>query len=115
VTVLVDAAVLRTAVEDVFTNYVGQEGRGGANGVQKDVLRLLDRALIDGIEAERLRRFLWLNHGHAAVLYGDDGEMQCKDCIPTWDYLRAPIRDVLAAAEKAISPWPAMTLRETRS
>lgn len=48
----------------------------------------------------RLRQELWLGHGHEG-LYGDDGEMQCGRCAPTWDYRRAPIDDVIAAAEKA--------------
>lgn len=39
-----------------------------------------------------LRRFLWLNHGHTGM-YGDDGEMQCGECVPfgAWDYKREPL------------------------
>lgn len=47
------------------------------------------------------RRELWLNHGHATVLYGDDGEMQCGICAPVWDYKRAPLADVERAAREA--------------
>jgi hypothetical protein len=55
----------------------------------------------EGLDVEReLRRELWLHHGHEG-LYGDDGEMQCARCMPTWDYLRAPLSSVLMAAESA--------------
>lgn len=50
----------------------------------------------------KYRRELWLNHGHrGAALYGDDGEMQCHSCMPTWDYKRAPLADVESAAYTA--------------
>lgn len=49
---------------------------------------------------QRLRQELWLNHGHDG-LYGDDGEMQCGRCLPVFDYKRAPLADVIAAADKA--------------
>jgi hypothetical protein len=52
----------------------------------------------------RLRAFLWLNHGHGQSLYGDDGEMQCHLCIPVYDYRRAPLDQIVAAAEAAVSP-----------
>ena len=48
----------------------------------------------------RYRRLLWLVHGHIG-LYGDDGEMQCSLCAPTWDYKRMPLADVEAAANSA--------------
>lgn len=48
----------------------------------------------------RLRRELWLGHGHDA-LYGDDGEMQCSKCLPVYDYKRAPLEQVIEAAETA--------------
>jgi hypothetical protein len=51
-------------------------------------------------ELERkYRTLLWLGHGHDG-LYGDDGEMQCGKCRP-FDYKRAPLADVEAAAERA--------------
>lgn len=31
-------------------------------------------------EIKELRKLLWLCHGHS-VLYGDDGEMQCGECM----------------------------------
>jgi hypothetical protein len=35
----------------------------------------------EGLREKRIREFLWLNHGlHGPSLYGDDGEMQCKEC-----------------------------------
>ena len=50
------------------------------------------RASQDGIEL-RYRRLMWLSHGHAG-LYGDDGEMQCGQCKPTWDYRNDPLEEV---------------------
>ena len=32
-------------------------------------------------EEKTLRRLLWLKHGCSASLYGDDGEMQCNQCV----------------------------------
>jgi hypothetical protein len=54
-------------------------------------------------ELERLRRFLWLHHGHSG-LYGDDGEMQCSRCskFGVWDYRREPLAKLLDAAENAV-------------
>jgi len=40
----------------------------------------------------------WLGHGHGKFLYGDDGEMQCQACGPTWDYKRDPLESVVRAA-----------------
>lgn len=55
-----------------------------------------------------LRRTLWLNHGCVA-LYGDDGEMQCGDCLT--DFKREALSElfvkVLYHAEKVVE-------RETR-
>ncbi len=39
-----------------------------------------------------LRQMLWLNHGHTGM-YGDDGEMQCAECLREygfWDWKRTP-------------------------
>lgn len=49
----------------------------------------------------RIRVYLWLSHGHKGV-YGDDGEMQCGECLPfgAYDYKREPLgklMDVLDA------------------
>ena len=41
-----------------------------------------------------LRRELWINHGCPfAALYGDDGEMQCGQCLI--DFKRMPIADLV--------------------
>src|SRR5436190_15187897 len=57
----------------------------------------------EGLDAEtetRLREFLWRGHGHTHQ-YGDDGEMQCGECIrvgtPPFviDYKRAPLADAI--------------------
>jgi len=42
-------------------------------------------------ENRRLRKLLWLIHGHQG-LYGDDGEMQCGQC--QIDYKRDPIETI---------------------
>ena len=31
-------------------------------------------------EEREIRRILWVNHGHQ-MIYGDDGEMQCGECM----------------------------------
>ena len=43
---------------------------------------------------QKLRRLLWLWHGHDG-LYGDDGEMQCMKCGGL-DFKRAAIADIEA-------------------
>ncbi len=40
----------------------------------------------------RLRKLLWLHHGHGVYLYGDDGEMQCSSCMI--DFKRDPINKI---------------------
>lgn len=47
----------------------------------------------------KYRRMLWLNHGHQG-LYGDDGEMQCAQCRPHWDYKRMPLEQLEAQVHK---------------
>ncbi len=60
---------------------------------------------------KKYRQHLWLSHGHHG--YGDDGEMQCSQCLPfgIWDYKNEPLerveetykavkRAAIAAAEK---------------
>lgn len=54
-------------------------------------------------EVEReLRIHLWLSHGHWGQ-YGDDGEMQCGECMPfgMWDYKREPLEKVVLTAIEA--------------
>jgi hypothetical protein len=47
-----------------------------------------------------LRRLLWLRHGcNPAALYGDDGELQCHECMI--DFLRMPARDIEAVFDEA--------------
>jgi hypothetical protein len=45
----------------------------------------------DPTEADRARQILWLSHGHTALLYGDDGEMQCG----VFDFKRDPFERLL--------------------
>ena len=47
-------------------------------------------------EAETFRRLLWLNHGHEGI-YGDDGEMQCQECLREygfWDWKTIPAAEI---------------------
>lgn len=47
-----------------------------------------------------LRRLLWIRHGcNPAALYGDDGELQCHECMI--DFLRMPARDIEAVFDEA--------------
>lgn len=42
------------------------------------------------------RRWMWLNHGHTGM-YGDDGEMQCSQCLMKygfWDWKRTSIKEM---------------------
>jgi len=60
---------------------------------------------ITSLETEilRLRRLLWLSHGHKH-LYGDDGEMQCNDCTREygfWDWKRTSIDEIECQIYKA--------------
>ena len=49
-----------------------------------------------------LRKYLWLTHGHKGT-YGDDGEMQCQECMRfgLWDYKREPLEKVVRVAIQA--------------
>lgn len=71
----------------------------------------LERQLVQVKQEEReayvdidrkYRKLLWLGHGHLGI-YGDDGEMQCAECIQYGcaDYLRDPLSKVEAAAQSA--------------
>lgn len=53
---------------------------------QREAVRIRNESL----EA-RLRRELWLNHGHTQLYEGDDGQMLCGECAPRFDYKRLPI------------------------
>ena len=44
-----------------------------------------------------LRELLWKNHGHTGQ-YGDDGEMQCSQCMSEylfWDWKRTPVEEIV--------------------
>lgn len=44
---------------------------------------------------KQVRLFLLFNHGHSAP-YIDDGEMQCGECMPIWDYKRLPLKTLIS-------------------
>ncbi|KKM98110.1 hypothetical protein LCGC14_1161210 [marine sediment metagenome] len=64
-------------------------------------------------EAGIFREMLWLNHGHSGM-YGDDGEMQCSECMVDygfWDWKRTPADEIkskmiLANLKKYGNPNP---------
>lgn len=57
---------------------------------------LIERVEIaEGLLAQ-IRFKIWRGHGHVGI-YGDDGEMQCGQCSPNWDYKRAPLMELVNA------------------
>lgn len=57
-------------------------------------LALTDRLTAVEAERDQLRQWMWLTHGCAvAMLYGDDGQMQCSACMI--DFKAWPVEDVL--------------------
>ena len=48
-----------------------------------------------GEQDKQVRLFLLVNHGHKAP-YLDDGEMQCGECCPNWDYKRLPLKTLIS-------------------
>ena len=55
-------------------------------------------AIVAREENKILRELLWLRHGCAGPLYGDDGKMQCSGCMI--DFLRDPIEAIVNAFER---------------
>lgn len=54
-------------------------------------------------EILKLRQMLWINHGHKGI-YGDDGEMQCSECIKKygfWDWKRTDIDIIESKIQQA--------------
>lgn len=54
-------------------------------------------------EIYRLRTMLWISHGHRGM-YGDDGELQCSECIHEygfWDWKRTSIDEIESKIQKA--------------
>ena len=50
-------------------------------------------------ENKKLRELLWIRHGCSfASLYGDDGEMQCGNCLI--DFKRDPVENILQVFQK---------------
>lgn len=53
-------------------------------------------------EILKLRYMLWISHGHKGI-YGDDGEMQCGECIHEygfWDWKRTDINEMESKIQK---------------
>jgi hypothetical protein len=66
-------------------------------------IQILDKEAVLIDENKRLRRLLWLNHGHSN-LYGDDGAMQCNECMKEygfWDWANTPVKEIEDAITRA--------------
>jgi hypothetical protein len=80
-------------------------GQGGCDGAPYDQMQVAadcidaQQAEIDRLKAEVLtiRKLLWVGHGHRG-LYGDDGELQCAQCSPAYDYKNGRLEDVVRQA-----------------
>jgi len=59
------------------------------------------RLAVSEEDQQAVRMYLWLNHGHH-MMYGDDGEMQCVECMPFGliDYKREPFSKVIKISEE---------------
>lgn len=72
----------------------------------REILRTIDKfegatSIIDKLDEENklLREFLWLNHGCGShYLYGDDGEMQCNNCL--LDFKRNDVKMIICRIEE---------------
>jgi hypothetical protein len=97
---------------ELLSEQLCSEGRTVGSSLINDAITVLKREPAAPVSAPaatpaptpsevemKYRTELWVNHGHDGI-YGDDGEMQCSRCRP-WDYKRAPLAEVEAAAEKA--------------
>lgn len=66
--------------------------------------RIYPRAVVAlAEEILKLRSMLWASHGHTGM-YGDDGEMQCAECIHEygfWDWKRTDINEIQSKIMKA--------------
>lgn len=54
-------------------------------------------------ERDRLKEWMWLNHGHTGQ-YGDDGEMQCATCESEYgffDWKRTTVMEIFDKIESA--------------
>ncbi len=70
--------------------------------LRKDEELAEDRRLaVSEDDQQAVRMYLWLNHGHH-MMYGDDGEMQCVECMPFGivDYKREPFSKVVEIAPR---------------
>lgn len=74
---------------------LGQHGRQQADRIAQleSALAAVGRTPREEPTEQWLRQEWWLNHGHSGQ-YGDDGEMQCGQCAPIWDYKRTPINEL---------------------
>lgn len=86
-----------------MTEHADSNGEMGSTALENEVqsLRLKLKAAAD--ENIAFRKALWQLHGHVG-LYGDDGEMQCGECVKfgETDYKRAPAAEVIETATRVM-------------
>ena len=51
-------------------------------------------------EILKLRTMLWLSHGHTTGRYGDDGELQCSECLHEYGFYDWKRTDITEIEEK---------------
>lgn len=77
-------------------------GPGAREHVKLQMLTLIQQR--DALKAidEEWRRTFWVSHGHAGLIYGDDGEMQCNVLPNRCDFKRDPISRVVLHVVEAL-------------
>jgi DNA repair exonuclease SbcCD ATPase subunit len=65
-------------------------------------------------EGNDFRQWLWLNHGHI-TLYGDDGEMQCQECFPVYDYKRFALKELITQVIEVQNEQAEATMAKLRA
>jgi len=96
-----EVSKLKELIEDTSKHLAFLQPAKDAKEWGQPLWRLV-KPRMDMLELE-LRRMMWLSHGHLG-LYGDDGEMQCGECLKygCWDYKRTPLENVRKAYNLAI-------------
>lgn len=90
-------------VHEAFKNRWARRLNDEASDLRAELDELRSTLVTSDLENKAFREALWLSHGHIGQ-YGDDGEMQCAECLAYGmvDYKREPATDVIAVATKAL-------------
>ena len=71
-----------------------EASQAALSAARKEIEELTRRAEQDEAENKAARLTILFNHGHTAP-YTDDGELQCGECRPNWDYKRLPLKTLI--------------------